>query len=275
MAAFQIIEEGLRVHSIGATHAERRQRVADSLHEVGLDAASMDRFPHEFSGGQRQRIAIARAMILEPRFVVLDEPTSALDKTVQAQIIELLLSLQRKHGLAYLFISHDLKVVRAIASEVIVMKDGLVIERGPTEQKFDDPQKDYTHALLVGQKLTEVFFAFDHLKPWESVLCGRKVKRVRPRGKALLTELRDLAIYSHNQLYGRWFVVKRGEELQTNRQLRLALHTRRHACLLYSASDIEVLNARAVESHPFISKLGPDVLDETTTDDTIATRYAE
>ena len=149
MSAFQIIEEGLRVHSIGATHAERRQRVADSLHEVGLDASSMDRFPHEFSGGQRQRIAIARAMILEPRFVVLDEPTSALDKTVQAQIIELLLSLQHKHGLAYLFISHDLKVVRAIASEVIVMKDGLVIERGPTEQLFDDPQKDYTHALLA------------------------------------------------------------------------------------------------------------------------------
>ena len=88
---------------------------------------------------------------------------------------------------------------------------------------------DELATALVGQKLTEVFFAFDHLKPWESVLCGRKVKRVRPRGKALLTELRDLAIYSHNQLYGRWFVVKRGEELQTNRQLRLALHTRRHA----------------------------------------------
>ena len=132
---------------IGATHAERRQRVADSLHEVGLDASSMDRFPHEFSGGQRQRIAIARAMILEPRFVG-DEPTSALDKTVQAQIIELLLSLQRKHGLAYLFISHDLKVVRAMASEVIVMKDGLVVEHGPTEHLFDAPQKDYTRALL-------------------------------------------------------------------------------------------------------------------------------
>mgnify|MGYP001161130871 CR=1 FL=1 len=149
MSAFQIIEEGLLVHGIGATHTERRQHVADSLREVGLDASSMDRFPHEFSGGQRQRIAIARAMILEPRFVVLDEPTSALDKTVQAQIIELLLSLQRKHKLAYLFISHDLKVVRAMASEVIVMKEGLVVERGPTEQLFDDPQKDYTCALLA------------------------------------------------------------------------------------------------------------------------------
>ena len=149
MSAFQIIEEGLLVHGIGATHTERRQHVADSLREVGLDASSMDRFPHEFSGGQRQRIAIARAMILEPRFVVLDEPTSALDKTVQAQIIELLLSLQRKHKLAYLFISHDLKVVRAMASEVIVMKEGLVVESGPTEQLFDDPQKDYTRALLA------------------------------------------------------------------------------------------------------------------------------
>ena len=114
---------------------------------------------------------------------------------------------------------------------------------------------DALATALVGQKLTEVFFAFDHLKPWESVLCGRKVKRVRPRGKALLTELSDLAIYSHNQLYGRWFVVERGEELQTGRQLRLALHTRRHTCLLYSASDIEVLSAGDVESHSFISKL--------------------
>lgn len=149
MSAFQIIEEGLLVHGIGATHTERRQQVADSLHEVGLDASTMDRFPHEFSGGQRQRIAIARAMILEPRFVVLDEPTSALDKTVQAQIIELLLRLQRRHGLAYLFISHDLKVVRAMASEVVVMKDGLVVERGPTEHIFDDPQVDYTRALLA------------------------------------------------------------------------------------------------------------------------------
>ena len=134
---------------------------------------------------------------------------------------------------------------------------------------------DALATALVGQKLTEVFLAFDHLKPWESVLCGRKVKRVRPRGKALLTELRDLAIYSHNQLYGRWFVVERGDIPKTGRQLRLALHTRRHACLLYSASDIEVLSTGDVESHSFISKLGPDVLDEATTDQTIATRYAE
>ena len=149
MSAFQVIEEGLLVHKIDARYEERRERVAAVLREVGLDPASMDRFPHEFSGGQRQRIAIARAMVLEPRFVVLDEPTSALDKTVQAQIIELLRDLQDKHGLAYLFISHDLKVVRAMASEMIVMKDGLVVERGPSRQIFDAPQQDYTRALLA------------------------------------------------------------------------------------------------------------------------------
>jgi microcin C transport system ATP-binding protein len=149
MSAFQVIEEGLLVHKIDARYEERRERVAAVLREVGLDPASMDRFPHEFSGGQRQRIAIARAMVLEPRFVVLDEPTSALDKTVQAQIIELLRDLQDKHGLAYLFISHDLKVVRAMASEMMVMKDGLVVERGPSRQIFDAPQQDYTRALLA------------------------------------------------------------------------------------------------------------------------------
>jgi len=149
MSAFQVIEEGLLVHKIGDHYDERRERVAAVLREVGLDPASMDRFPHEFSGGQRQRIAIARAMVLEPRFVVLDEPTSALDKTVQAQIIELLRALQDKHGLAYLFISHDLKVVRAMASEMIVMKDGLVVERGPSQRIFDEPKEDYTRALLA------------------------------------------------------------------------------------------------------------------------------
>ncbi len=149
LSAFQIIEEGLLVHAIGPTYAERRHLVADAMAEVGLDPATMDRYPHEFSGGQRQRIAIARAMVLKPRFVVLDEPTSALDKTVQAQIVELLLQLQQRHGLAYLFISHDLKVVRALASELIVMKDGQVVEQGPAQRIFTAPQAAYTRALFA------------------------------------------------------------------------------------------------------------------------------
>ncbi|MED5413632.1 MAG: dipeptide ABC transporter ATP-binding protein, partial [Candidatus Latescibacterota bacterium] len=115
LSAFQIIEEGLKVHQLGGDYDERRDRVAAALHEVGVEPATMDRYPHEFSGGQRQRLAIARARVLEPRFLVLDEPTSALDRTVQLQIIELLLRLQHEHGLAYLFISHDLRVVRALA----------------------------------------------------------------------------------------------------------------------------------------------------------------
>ncbi len=149
LSAFQIIEEGLLIHAIGASYDDRRQLVAEAMAEVGLDPLTMDRFPHEFSGGQRQRIAIARAMALKPRFVVLDEPTSALDKTVQAQIVELLLQLQAAHDLAYLFISHDLKVVRALASELIVMKEGLVVEQGPTQEIFAAPQEDYTKALIA------------------------------------------------------------------------------------------------------------------------------
>ena len=149
LSAFQIIEEGLLVHGIGERREERRQRVAGAMSEVGLDPESMDRFPHEFSGGQRQRIAIARAMVLEPRLVVLDEPTSALDRTVQAQIVELLLDLQRRKGLAYLFISHDLKVVRALASELIVMKDGQVVEQGPAREIFTAPKQRYTKELIA------------------------------------------------------------------------------------------------------------------------------
>ena len=119
------------------------------LDEVGLESAMAERYPHEFSGGQRQRIAIARAMILKPRFVVLDEPTSALDMSVQAQIVELLRDLQQRHKLAYLFISHDLKVVRAMAHDLIVMKDGKVVEQGPADRVFDSPQQPYTRALLT------------------------------------------------------------------------------------------------------------------------------
>ncbi|WP_368744522.1 ABC transporter ATP-binding protein [Desertibaculum subflavum] len=144
----EIVGEGLKVHDMGGNRAERRRLIEQTLAEVGLDPATADRYPHEFSGGQRQRIAIARAMVLKPRFVVLDEPTSALDMSVQAQIVDLLRDLQQRHRLAYLFISHDLRVVRALATDVIVMKDGKVVEQGPAEQIFDRPATDYTRALM-------------------------------------------------------------------------------------------------------------------------------
>jgi microcin C transport system ATP-binding protein len=149
MSVEQIVGEGLDVHGIARSPAERRRLVDDVLQEVGLDPSMRDRYPHEFSGGQRQRIAIARAMVLKPRFVVLDEPTSALDMSVQAQIVDLLRDLQARHELAYLFISHDLKVVRALADEVIVMQGGLVVERGPSKQIFEAPVTPYTRALIA------------------------------------------------------------------------------------------------------------------------------
>jgi len=127
---------------------QQRELVRDVMIEVGLDPGTMDRYPHEFSGGQRQRIAIARAMVLRPRLLVLDEPTSALDMTVQVQIVDLLRNLQRKYGLAYLFISHDLKVVRAMSHKVMVMKRGDVVEYGDVDTLYDNPTSDYTRALL-------------------------------------------------------------------------------------------------------------------------------
>ncbi len=145
----QIVGEGLDVHGLGGTAAERRALIDEALREVGIDPESRDRYPHEFSGGQRQRIAIARAMVLRPRFVVLDEPTSALDMSVQAQIVDLLRELQARHDLAYLFISHDLKVVRALSDEILVMRDGRVVESGTTAQIFDTPREPYTRALLT------------------------------------------------------------------------------------------------------------------------------
>ena len=148
MTVEQIIAEGLGVHGVEPGR-DKRQMVAEIMTEVGLDPAAMGRYPHEFSGGQRQRIAIARAMILRPKLVVLDEPTSALDMTVQVQIVDLLRALQRKWGLAYLFISHDLRVVRALAHKVIVMKDGDVVEAGVGAQVFENPQHAYTRALLA------------------------------------------------------------------------------------------------------------------------------
>jgi len=149
LSVAQIVEEGLLVLGRGMGAAERRAAVAKALADVGLDPAAMDRFPHEFSGGQRQRIAIARALVLEPRLIVLDEPTSALDMSVQAQIVTLLRRLQAERKLAYLFISHDLKVVRALANRVLVMQDGRVVEEGPTERIFEAPERDYTKALIA------------------------------------------------------------------------------------------------------------------------------
>ena len=149
LSVFQIVEEGMLVHGVGTTYDERRALVAGALHEVGIDPETMDRYPHEFSGGQRQRVAIARALVLKPRFLVLDEPTSALDMTVQAQIVDLLRSLQERHRLAYLFISHDLRVVRALANEVIVLRAGRVVEQGPAQRVFESPKSDYTRALMA------------------------------------------------------------------------------------------------------------------------------
>jgi microcin C transport system ATP-binding protein len=149
LSVAQIVEEGLTVHRIGGTPAERRALIDEVLREVGLDPESAERYPHEFSGGQRQRIAIARALVLKPRFIVLDEPTSALDMSVQAQIVELLRDLQQRHRLAYLFISHDLRVVRALASHVIVLKDGKVMEAGPAGRIFKAPREPYTKALMA------------------------------------------------------------------------------------------------------------------------------
>jgi microcin C transport system ATP-binding protein len=149
LSAARIIEEGLAVHQLGGTPAERRRMIDEAMREVGLDPESRDRYPHEFSGGQRQRIAIARAMVLRPRFVVLDEPTSALDMSVQAQIVDLLRELQARYNLAYLFISHDLRVVRALAGDVIVMRAGKVVEQGPTAEIFERPNHPYTKALMA------------------------------------------------------------------------------------------------------------------------------
>ena len=149
LSVAEIVEEGLIAQKTRLNAAERREAVARALADTGLDPATMDRYPHEFSGGQRQRIAIARAMALDPKFVVLDEPTSALDMSVQAQIVDLLRDLQKRRSLAYLFISHDLKVVRALASEIIVMRHGEVVESGPAREIFAAPRSDYTKALFA------------------------------------------------------------------------------------------------------------------------------
>jgi microcin C transport system ATP-binding protein len=160
----QIIEEGLLVHDLGGNAYKRRQLIDDVLREVDLEPQMQNRYPHELSGGQRQRIAIARALVLRPKFIILDEPTSALDMSVQAQIVELLRSLQEKYNLAYLFISHDLKVVRALSHDILVMKAGKVVEFGPAMQILKSPKQPYTQALMAA--------AFD-LKADESGVVGQ------------------------------------------------------------------------------------------------------
>ena len=148
MSVAEIVAEGLKIHA-NMSAAERDAAVVKALEEVGIDPETRSRYPHEFSGGQRQRIAIARALVLEPEFIMLDEPTSALDRSVQAQVVDLLRDVQAKHDLTFLFISHDLQVVRALANEVIVMRGGKVVERGATDKIFDAPETDYTKALMA------------------------------------------------------------------------------------------------------------------------------
>jgi len=157
MIVRQIIGEGLIVNNIGKNSAHREQMIKDALAEVQMPADVMDRFPHEFSGGQRQRIAIARAMVLRPKFILLDEPTSALDLSIQAQVIDLLRDLRRKHNLSYLFISHDLKVVRALCHNIIVMQNGKVVEAGPTSEVLENPRTDYTRKLVDAALNVHVF----------------------------------------------------------------------------------------------------------------------
>ena len=148
MTVAKIIDEGLRLHFPDLSRDERRRRTIKVMEEVGLEESMLDRFPHEFSGGQRQRIAVARAVVLEPEVMVLDEPTSALDVSVQKQVLELLRDLQLRHGMSYLFISHDLRVIRAVAHRVMVMRQGRVVEEGETEKVFDHPRHEYTRTLL-------------------------------------------------------------------------------------------------------------------------------
>jgi microcin C transport system ATP-binding protein len=148
MSIQQIVGEGLEVHGIGDP-AGREQRIIDTLREVGLDPEERHRYPNEFSGGQRQRIALARALVLKPELIILDEPTSSLDRTIQFQVVQLLKSLQARHGLTYIFISHDLRLVRSLCHEIVIMRRGRIVESGPAREIFARPQDPYTKELLA------------------------------------------------------------------------------------------------------------------------------
>jgi oligopeptide transport system ATP-binding protein len=152
LTAGEIVTEGLLVHEPGLSNGERDRRAAAAFEEMQLDPGTRHRYPHEFSGGQRQRVAIARAMILRPRLVVLDEPTSALDRSVQSQIIDLLRDMQQRHGLAYLFISHDLRVVEAMSDAVLIMHAGRIVERGPAVRVLTAPRERYTRELVAASR---------------------------------------------------------------------------------------------------------------------------
>ncbi len=155
MTVEQILREGLQIHFAEQNAEQHHARILQVLDEVGLSEDMLWRYPHEFSGGQRQRIAIARAVVLQPKLILLDEPTSALDVSVQKQVLDLLLDLQRRYGISYLFISHDLKVIRAMAHRIVVMRGGRVIETGSTEQLFNQPQDSYTQTLLRASLFTD------------------------------------------------------------------------------------------------------------------------
>ena len=148
MTISEIIGEGLKIHHSELTNKQQETLIIEALKEVKLDPETRHRYPHEFSGGQRQRVAIARALILKPQILVLDEPTSALDRAIQVEVLELLKDLQDKHNLTYIFISHDLKIIRAISQHVIVMRQGLIVEYGPTATLYENPQHPYTQALF-------------------------------------------------------------------------------------------------------------------------------
>lgn len=220
----QIIEEGLVVNMPELSGENRRRRVAEILGEVGLPSDIQKRYPYEFSGGERQRIAIARAMILKPRFVVLDEPSSSLDMTVQAQIIELLRELQERHGLTYLFISHDLKVVRSLCDEIVVMKDGKIVEQGASEQIYAEPKYEYTKEADARRFRVGCRPAVNQLSCREELMSENvywtweaDIKPGEEEGfKALAARWEEIAAMDPKTLYSNWTISEDGKSVRVD-----------------------------------------------------------